>query len=747
MKHITCHTYGGNTAGDNQRGRIALLEDASGFRAYKYGKLGEVTEENRTFVLPNENTPYSFKTQFSYDSWNRIQDITYPDGEVVNYYYNAGGMLNRVQGYKRYLNAVIDTVGPIPYDTLVPLRDGNGDRGLYLYYYYNYVDSIHYNEFELKSGQWFGNGTRTQYGYDILQRMNRLWLYDAASTQLQNITYSYDKVGNITSIYNSAGSLSTIGEIYVYSYTYDSLYRLSTSTGTSLASILLPHYELSMQYLSDGRIARKTWSGRTKLNGSLSFFSNSFSYVYNTGQPHTPASVGVDNCSWDANGNMTGHGTKQLQWDEENRLWHTDMPNTYQCAYYQYDASGERYYKNVGTRTEHVQNGQTTVYREYDEPVLYASPYLVATPEGYTKHYFVESERIASRIGDGSFVNINAHVVPDSLLAGKQSLADSVAPGSVVPNQFSYLRGLHSNWSEHHTTYWQHGDHLGSASWVTDTNGTACQHLQYMPWGEPLVDLRSSSSSYDTRYTFSGKERDEETGFSYFGSRYYNSSLSIWLSVDPMSDKYPGTSPYTYCGNNPVKLVDPNGREIVDGQGNVCYTKEHGWLTNAPEDTKRIGNAMMETEVGKEQFMSLVESKTKIQMEINTSTTSTAYGETKFFNVTEDSQGHIIVGNATITIYERTVSDYLNETFSDKFSTSKQDIDKMACLADPTIDQYMGAVGCHEAEHLTPQNLLINKQYVKNKTLELKEELEWEPERKKYTYLRQLRDQKMNSHP
>ena len=229
--------------------------------------------------------------------------------------------------------------------------------------------------------------------------------------------------------------------------------------------------------------------------------------------------------------------------------------------------------------------------------------------------------------------------------------------------------------------------------------------------------------------------------------RHYHPTLSIWLSVDPMADKYPKVSPYVYCGNNPVRLVDPNGREIVDGQGNVCYTKEHGWLTNAPEDTKRIGNAMMETEVGKEQFMSLVESKTKIQMEINTSTTSTAYGETKFFNVTEDSQGHIIVGNATITIYERTVSDYLNETFSDKFSTSKQDIDKMACLADPTIDQYMGAVGCHEAEHFTPQNLLINKQYVKNKTLELKEELEWEPERKKYTYLRQLRDQKMNSHP
>jgi RHS repeat-associated protein len=119
-----------------------------------------------------------------------------------------------------------------------------------------------------------------------------------------------------------------------------------------------------------------------------------------------------------------------------------------------------------------------------------------------------------------------------------------------------------------HTTYWQHSDHLGSASWITDTAGRAIQHLQYMPWGEPLLDYRNSS--FNTRYTFSGKERDEETGYSYFGARYYNSSYSIWMSVDPMSDKYPSLSPYAYCGNNPVKLVDPNGREIwilgEDGQ-------------------------------------------------------------------------------------------------------------------------------------------------------------------------------------
>ena len=64
-------------------------------------------------------------------------------------------------------------------------------------------------------------------------------------------------------------------------------------------------------------------------------------------------------------------------------------------------------------------------------------------------------------------------------------------------------------------------------------------------------------------YTFSAKERDSETGLSYFGSRYYSSDLSIWLSVDPMAGKYPSVSPYVYCADNPVRLVDPNGDTLL----------------------------------------------------------------------------------------------------------------------------------------------------------------------------------------
>ncbi|MCR5192894.1 MAG: RHS repeat-associated core domain-containing protein, partial [Bacteroidales bacterium] len=63
--------------------------------------------------------------------------------------------------------------------------------------------------------------------------------------------------------------------------------------------------------------------------------------------------------------------------------------------------------------------------------------------------------------------------------------------------------------------------------------------------------------------TFTGKEKDSETGYGYFGARYMDHELmTMWLSVDPMADKYPSISPYAYCAWNPVKLVDPNGEEI-----------------------------------------------------------------------------------------------------------------------------------------------------------------------------------------
>ena len=92
--------------------------------------------------------------------------------------------------------------------------------------------------------------------------------------------------------------------------------------------------------------------------------------------------------------------------------------------------------------------------------------------------------------------------------------------------------------------------------------------------------------------TFTGKERDSETGFSYFGARYYDSDiLTGWLSVDPMADKYPGLSPYAYCAWNPVKLVDSDGREIVfeDDKVKVLFEQVYNNVKNRMSKLENSG--------------------------------------------------------------------------------------------------------------------------------------------------------------
>ena len=119
--------------------------------------------------------------------------------------------------------------------------------------------------------------------------------------------------------------------------------------------------------------------------------------------------------------------------------------------------------------------------------------------------------------------------------------------------------------------------HLGSASWITDHSGMAVQHIQYLPYGEPYINQRPFG--YSERFTFTGKERDEETGYGYFDARYTDLELmTICLSVDPMADKYPSISPYAYCAWNPVKLVDPDGRDVweVSEDGHVQRKSEEG---------------------------------------------------------------------------------------------------------------------------------------------------------------------------
>ena len=78
-----------------------------------------------------------------------------------------------------------------------------------------------------------------------------------------------------------------------------------------------------------------------------------------------------------------------------------------------------------------------------------------------------------------------------------------------------------------------------------------------------MADQHSLTEDYETPYKFNGKELDSETGLYYYGARYYDPRTSIWLSTDPLMEKYPSMNPYVYCAQNPVNMVDPDGRDFI----------------------------------------------------------------------------------------------------------------------------------------------------------------------------------------
>jgi RHS repeat-associated protein len=113
--------------------------------------------------------------------------------------------------------------------------------------------------------------------------------------------------------------------------------------------------------------------------------------------------------------------------------------------------------------------------------------------------------------------------------------------------------------------FFYHGDHLSSTQMVTDINANVTQQVLYAPFGEVI----SESNAYWHNgqipdYMFNAKELDEENGMYYYSARYY--APPVFTSRDPLFEKYPFMSPYAYCANNPLRYIDPDGKETIDAE-------------------------------------------------------------------------------------------------------------------------------------------------------------------------------------
>ena len=256
-----------------------------------------------------------------------------------------------------------------------------------------------------------------------------------------------------------------------------------------------------------------------------------------------------------------------MLWDEENRLLGVN-DNGYVSSYW-YDASGERTVKesfdNEGVKVNGLQSAGRTGTTNF---TAYISPYMVVRNGGeYTKHIYMGGQRITSKVSNSGIFTTSPVTITDlqakytAQTAGIKNRYDSLGVTYKGTPQSGGL--VSSNPVATASSYFYHSDHLGSSSLITDQSGDIVQHLEYVPFGETFIDERRSVSSWTTPYQFSGKERDEETGLLYFGARYQDSKYGIWYSVDPLAEKYPNVSSYVYCLNNPVKIIDPDGKDII----------------------------------------------------------------------------------------------------------------------------------------------------------------------------------------
>ena len=294
----------------------------------------------------------------------------------------------------------------------------------------------------------------------------------------------------------------------------------------------------------------------------------------------------------------------KMCWTEDNRMQAYVQMNEGtdkgRAAYYGYNTTGERYVRYIGTTINITQNGITFHRPVLQSPVLYANSFITLNGKGYTKHYFEGDRRVCSKLGGGftgrTEDDINDRIQPiegeyeelfEQQYTGiKETFANCIGTDMEFNLKYDPYKTIMENElgrDEAEPAFYYHGDHLGSSAYLTDEAGAITQTLNYLPYGEDWVDVHNNPN-YLSRYKYNGKEKDPESGLHYYGARYYDSDISQWLSIDPMADKYPSLSPYNYCADNPVILVDPDGRDI--------------WITGDNGEKYKYQNKKLYTESG-----------------------------------------------------------------------------------------------------------------------------------------------------
>ncbi len=512
----------------NLRGRVWKSYDSAGLvETVRHDFKGNLVESTRRFTTTYDQViawpaanpdslldDETFRTRAEYDALNRPTHLYSPDtpsvpaSEILPVY-DESSRLSQVSARLRGASAVTSFVG-----------------------------AITYNEKSQRLAIEYGSGVRTrdQYEPDTF-RLSHIATTRGPEPALQDLSYAYDPIGNITSLRDDAQETHYFnGDVVppTAGYEYDALYRLTRALGREQIGQNMPpdpwDAERSHQILPGDGQAMQGYEQRDEYDlagniatmihnaGSGQFinrWTRDYSYeAANNRLISTQIGQNTISYSYNPHGSMaTMPHLQEMDWDPAERLQHIRQGTTH--AYYGYDAHGARVRKVVdkqgGQHEVRLYLGAFEIFRRYQNGAL--------SLQRETLHVMDDQRRIA-------LVETRTH-------------GDDGSPPQLIRYQLS--------------------NHLGSACVETDEHGDIITYEEYHPHGTTAWQAgRSLAEVSLKRYRYSGRERDEENGFGYHGARYYAPWLARWTSCDPegFGD---GVNLYRYCRNNPIIWMDHSG--------------------------------------------------------------------------------------------------------------------------------------------------------------------------------------------
>ncbi|GGP94048.1 SpvB/TcaC N-terminal domain-containing protein [Streptomyces melanogenes] len=547
VRHLYGEDLGAAAAARNLRGRTYLTFDGAGLATTTQVDFkGNSTGTARRLVLDHRTEPdwalvagslsadealnaaaplleaaaYTSSTRL--DAMNRPLATTSPDGSTTRVGYNTAGLPEQLDVHLPGTTVWTPFITDIDYGA-------RGQRTLLA----------------------LGCGTTTGYTYDPdTFRLTALSTRDKAGRLLQGLSLTRDPVGNVLRVEDAAQQTAFFANAVVEptrSYTYDPTYRLTIAearehigqtepgqTGPDdPVRYPIPHvndaqamrrYREEYAYDAGGNLRRVAH----RVNGANLWtrryaIAQEGNRLLATSMPGDPDGQFSHVYTHDAGGNITAMPhLRQLHWDAENRLVRVDFPDG-GTAYYQYDADGRRVravLERGGTASHRLSLGQTEIHRRTTGDQVVTEQHSLHVMDGGERIALVETTTVAS---------------------GKPPAG---GPVTVVRYQFS--------------------DHLGSTAIELDGNAALLSYEEYHPFG--TTAFHSSAGAAETslkRYRFTGREKDEGTGFTYHGARYYAPWLGRWASADP-AGPVDGPNLYAYARNRPTTMVDPGGLQTTE---------------------------------------------------------------------------------------------------------------------------------------------------------------------------------------